>query len=33
MPEVRKRLLIACSCLVLGSLEVLAHFLGFAAAH
>jgi hypothetical protein len=27
MPEVRKRLLIACSCLLLGSLEVLVQFL------
>jgi hypothetical protein len=31
MSEVRKRLLIACSCLLLGSLEVLAQIYGFLA--
>jgi hypothetical protein len=30
MPEVRKRLLIACSCLLLGSVEVLLQFYGVA---
>jgi len=33
MPEFKKRLLIACSCLLLGSLEVLAEIFGFVAAH
>ncbi len=28
MPETRKRLLIAASCLLLGSVEVLVHLLG-----
>jgi hypothetical protein len=32
MPEVRKRLLIACSCLLLGSVEVLMQVFGYAAA-
>jgi hypothetical protein len=30
MPEFKKRLLIACSCLVLGSVEVLFQVFGFA---
>lgn len=30
MPEFRKRLLIVCSCLLLGSLEVLARVFGVA---
>jgi hypothetical protein len=30
MPEVRKRLLIACSCLLLGSVEVLLQIYGVA---
>lgn len=33
MTEVRKRLLIACSCLLLGSVEVLLQILGVTAAH
>ena len=33
MPEFRKRLLIACSCLLLGSAEVLFRIFGTAAAH
>jgi hypothetical protein len=32
MPEVRKRLLIACSCLLLGSVEVLMQVMGYTAA-
>jgi len=32
MSEFRKRLLIACSCLLLGSVEVLAQMYGFLAA-
>ncbi len=31
MPEFKKRLLIACSCLVLGSVEVLMQVLGVTA--
>ena len=33
MTEVRKRLLIACSCLLLGSVEVLMQVLGITASH